>query len=164
MPFKYGIEVETEKVLSRNYYNDDVTYVTEIHLTPKDFADTHSKGVKMLVSVTGKPLTGWFRINPLVHDLTALKRNSKSPAVGDFIGNELSIGDYVSFHYRKMDDLQIGEIIGFVKQGKARIIPVGNYEQSHGVLRFPDEMIQIPAAVLGEDPTGEWIPTEEEMF
>lgn len=164
MPFKYGIEVETEKVIHRSYYGDDVTYETEIHLTPKDFADTHTKGVKRLVSVTGKPLTDWFRISPLVHDLTALKRNSKAPAVTDFMGTQLSVGDYVSFHYRKIDTLQIGEIIGFVKQGKARIIPVGDYEQSHGVLRFPDEMIQIPATVLGDEPTGEWIPTEEEMM
>lgn len=164
MPFKYGIEVETEQVLHRGYYDDDVTYATEIHLAPKDFADTHAKGMKRLVSVTGKPLTDWFRISPLVHDLTTLKRNSKAPATTDFMGTKLSVGDYVSFHYRKMDTLQIGEIIGFVKQGKARIIPVGNYEQSHGVLRFPDEMIQIPATVLGYDPTCEWIPTEEEMI
>lgn len=164
MPFKYGIEVKTEKVVQRSYYGDDVIYETEIHLTPKDFADTHDRGVKRLVSATGKPLTDWFYIKSPVYDLTSLKRNSKAPAVTDLFGTQLAVGDYVSFHYRKMDNLQVGEVIGFVKQGKARIIPVDSYEQSHGVLRFPDEMIQIPAAVLGEDPTGEWIPTEEEMF
>lgn len=163
MPFKYGIEVETEKVLSRSYYNDEVIYEKEIHLTPKDFAETHDRGLKMLVSATGKPLTDWFRIKAPVYDLTSLRRSSKAPAVTDYMGTQLAVGDYVSFHYRRMDSLQIGEIIGFVKQGKARIVPVGDYEQSHGVLRFPDEMIHIPATVLGEDPTGEWIPTEEEM-
>lgn len=163
MPFKYGIKVQTEKVIHRDYYGDP-TYATEIHLTPKDFADTHDDGMKMLVSVTGKPLTEWFHIKRHVYDLTSIKRSSKAPAVTDYMGNQLAVGDYVVTHYRKMDDLQICEVIGFVKQGKARILPVANFEQSHGILRFPDEMVQVPFNVLGNDPTCEWIPTEEEMI
>jgi hypothetical protein len=164
MPFKYGIEVETEKVLSRSYYDeDDVIYEKEVHLTPKDFAETHDKGVKMFVKANGEPLTDWMRVQRMVHDLTAVKRNSKAPAVKDFMGTELAVGDYVVTHYRKKEALQVCEVIGFVKQGKARILPVADFEQTHGILRFPHEMVQVPFTVLGEDPTGEWIPTEEEM-
>lgn len=163
MPFKYGIKVKTDKVISRDYHGTK-TYETEFHLTPKDFAETHENGMKMLVSVTGAPLTDWFSVKRVAYDLTSIKRNSKATALTDFMGAQLAVGDYVVTHYRKMDDLQVCEVIGFVKQGKARILPVGNFEQSHGILRFPREMVQIPAYVLGEDPTGEWIPTEEEMF
>lgn len=164
MPFKYAIRVTTDKVISRNYYDDEPTYETEIHLTPKDFAETHKAGLKMLVSATGAPLTGWMSVKRTAYDLTAIKRSSQHPAITDFMGTQLSVGDYVVTHHRKMDDLQICEIIGFVKQGKARLLPVDNFEQSHGILKFPQEIVQVPSTVLGEDPTGEWIPTEDEMF
>lgn len=163
MPFKYAIKVTTDKVISRNYY-DEPNYETEIHLTPKDFAETHKEGIKMFVSATGVPLTDWMPVKRVAYDLTAIKRSSQHPAITDFMGTQLAVGDYVVTHHRKMDDLQICEIIGFVKQGKARLLPVDNFEQSHGILKFPQEIVQVPSTILGADPTGEWIPTEEEMF
>lgn len=163
MPFKYGIMVETEKVLTHRYYDDEIIYVQEAHLTPKDFAETHPKGVKMMVKANGEPVTDWMSVSAVTYDLTEVKRKSKAPAVKDFAGNELTVGDYVVTHYRKMDELQVCEVIGFVKQGKARILPVGGFEQRHGILRFPDEMIKLPETVMGDDPNGEWIPTEDEM-
>lgn len=165
VPYKYAIKVETKEVTGLDYYGDE-TYktTTEYPLTPKDFADTHKDGMKMLVSATGFPLTGWVPIKRNAYDLTSIKRSSQFPAITDLVGAQLTVGDYVVTHYRKMDNLQVCEIIGFVKQGKARLLPVGNFEQSHGILRFPREMVQIIPTVLGDDPNGEWIPTEEDMF
>lgn len=166
MPYKYAIKVETKEFTGHlDYYGDEIFKTsTEFLLTPKDFAETHDNGMKMFVSATGVSLTGWMRIKRTVYDLNAIKRSSKHAAITDYMGTQLNVGDYVVTHHRKIDELQICEIIGFVKQGKARILPVEDFEQSHGLLKFPREMVKVAASVLGDDPTCEWIPTEEEMF
>jgi hypothetical protein len=163
VPFKYAIKVTTEKVGVTDYYGDPV-YTVEYHLAPKDFAETDKRGMKMLVSATGAPLTDWVPIKRPTGDITALKLKSKAPALPDFMGTQLAVGDYVVTYVKRYVDLQVCEVIGFVKQGKVRIMPVDNIEQTHGLLKFPTEIVQIPHSVLGDDPNGEWIPTEEEMF
>jgi hypothetical protein len=167
LPFKYAIAVTTDKIKPRNQWSDywgDPEYETEKLSAPKDYAETHEDGYRMLVSVTGEPLTGWLRIKRRAIDHTELKKKSKAPAVTDFMGTELAVDDYVVTYVKRHVDLQVCQVIGFVKQGKARILPLGNFEQEHGILKFPTEIVKIPEHVLGEDPTAEWVPTEEEIL
>lgn len=168
MPLKYAIAVKTDKMKPRSaydaYYNIEPEYEVEYQLAPKDYVEEHRDGFKKLISVTGEPLSGWMKVKRRSVDVAELKRKSKAPAVKDFFGTTLAVGDYVVTHHKKNVDLLVCEVIGFVKQGKARIMPVEDIEQDYGLLKFPSEIVKIPADVLGEDPLSEWIPSEEEMI
>lgn len=162
MPFRYAVKEETLLQEKQNYWEYD-SYAVTYHLVPKDYAETHDAGYKQLVTAEGAALTDWVPLKRHKWDLTSIKHASRHPALTDFMGTKLSIGDYVVTHIKKHDNLQVCEVIGFVRQGKIRILPVDDIDQKTGILRFPTEIVQIPSTLLGEDPNGEWIPTEEEL-
>lgn len=167
MPFKYAIGVVSERVKPKQEWEEwsKPAYQLDYHQVPKHLADTHDNGFKMLVSVIGEPISEWVLINRKTYDLNAVKRASKATPLKDMMGSELQVGDYIAAHLKplkKRTGLVVCEVIGFVKQGKIRVLPLIDEFQTHGVLVFPTELVQIPSHLLGADPNEEWIPTLEE--
>lgn len=166
MPYRYSllVKVAVPNTQSKHYYDGEhEKWETKYQLSPKELVEDHEDGYKQLVSVTGVPLSGWTKIKRYPVDLTKIIKTSQAPAIADYMGTQLAVGDFVVAKHRKEDDLQIGRIIGFVKQGKARILPVHDYEQSTGFLKFPSEMVKVPTALLGDDPEAEWELAPEDM-
>lgn len=161
MPYKYALRVKERVRETRRYDEDEFEF--KYQLTPKELVEGQDNGYKRLVSVTGHPLSAWTQVTRRPTDLKKVIKASQFPAITDYMGTLLAVGDFVVARHKRMDDLQIGRIIGFVKQGKARILPVGYFEQDHGILKFPTEMVQVPPAILGDDPEAEWILAPEEL-
>lgn len=165
MPFRYSIRFKTKTEKTDKYgYSDTVENISFMFVR-KDQAELHESGHKQFVTKDGVPLTQWIWMpnNCTPVDLTRIKKSSRYDPLPDMFGQPLQVGDLVAMHIRKRDELQIGEVIGFVKQGKVRVMPLENTYQHTGLLFFPNQIVLVPKDALGDDPQGEW-DTPAEML
>ena len=174
MPYKYAIAVQTDRYNPRSAWASSARpeYEKDYQPVTKKSAEAHRDGVKQLVTRDGKPLSAWVPVQrgytPDHGDNKKTSRVSlpvlprRVQPVHDFMGAALHEGDYVLTSIKGFDELQVCEVIGFVRQGKARVLPLDPATRSYRLLRFPKEMVKISSAVLGPDPNGEWAPPAHE--
>lgn len=123
MPFQYAIE---EIVPRKGYapekcnrWNSDPVY----HIVPKEVAETDENGMFSILNNSGKQVSEWIKLNSdftqEVDRAVAAAKSSSTPHE-DYLGEELAVGDYVSFS-TDGPNLCVGKVVSFTPK-KVRII------------------------------------------